>query len=193
MKKTILAASAVLVVLMFFTWWTQRGIRDDIAVLKQLVARYEMREQWMTDVQKKLALAGVKTSGPVLERILDAVWELGEKYDVPKDVFAALIYVESSYNPKAVGTSGEIGLCQLLPETAYNVARAYELPVYSKQDLFVIETNVEIGMLHLRDLSKAHGMARALARYNHGRKWASERGRTYARRVLTRSKDYAVP
>lgn len=37
---------------------------------------------------------------------------------IPKELFSAVISKESNWNPYAVGTSGEVGLGQLMPDTA---------------------------------------------------------------------------
>ena len=46
------------------------------------------------------------------------VQEYGSHYHVPPDFIAALIDVESRWNPHAVSDKGALGLMQLMPETA---------------------------------------------------------------------------
>jgi len=46
------------------------------------------------------------------------IFNAANTYGIPGNLFAALINQESGYNPNAIGTSGEIGLTQLMPATA---------------------------------------------------------------------------
>jgi soluble lytic murein transglycosylase-like protein len=56
----------------------------------------------------------------------------------------AVMAVESGYNPDAVGSSGEIGLMQLMPPTARLLGFAG-----SKAELAVPETNIRLGVTYL--------------------------------------------
>lgn len=49
--------------------------------------------------------------------------QAAKKHNVNPHVIAAIIYKESSFNPAAVGTSGEIGLGQFLPIAAKDIGR----------------------------------------------------------------------
>ena len=41
---------------------------------------------------------------------------VGDLYDIPPNILHALAYVESRYNVNATGTSGDSGLCQIIPK-----------------------------------------------------------------------------
>lgn len=193
MKRMLIIYVLVFLAFGYFVWYAQGETRKEIATMKQLICRYEMRMQWIVDVKKKLiAEPKVKTPEETLERILDAVWENCEKHDIPKNIFVAVIDTESCFSPKAKGSEDEIGLCQLLPETASMLIHAHDLPIYTERDLYNIENNVEIGALFLKDLIWRYGMKRALAHYHHGRKGKSERGQEYAERVLQKARLYAT-
>lgn len=58
----------------------------------------------------------------------------------------AVIQTESSFNPRRVGSSGEIGLMQVLPTTAEWIARKYDIPWKGPQSLYDPSTNVRIGI-----------------------------------------------
>jgi soluble lytic murein transglycosylase-like protein len=93
------------------------------------------------------------------------VHEHAEANDVPPALALALVKVESSFNPKARGRNGEIGLLQIKPQTAR--AMGYK---GSAKALYDAETNLAWGMKYL---GKAHDLAGGdtcgtLLRYNAG-------------------------
>lgn len=73
----------------------------------------------------------------------------------------ALIFAESSYDPRAVSPAGAMGLMQLMPETARR---------YGVRDLFDPEQNVGGGVRHLKDLIEQFegDIELAVAAYNAG-------------------------
>ena len=58
----------------------------------------------------------------------------------------AIIQTESKFNPNAVGTSGEIGLMQVLPRTGEWIAKKYQLPWSDDSSLYNPIVNVRIGI-----------------------------------------------
>lgn len=82
----------------------------------------------------------------------------------------ALIREESRYNPDALSRSKAIGLMQLLPGTAYGVAKRLNVPLSSKQDVFKPEINIKLGTNYLAyTLKRFNGNALlAVASYNGG-------------------------
>lgn len=91
---------------------------------------------------------------PIIDRI-------AARYQLDRDLVHAVVYVESSYDPKAKSSSGCIGLMQLKPSTArrYGVDNAWP-PV----------DNIRAGTLYLRYLIKLFDgdLKLALAGYNAG-------------------------
>jgi soluble lytic murein transglycosylase-like protein len=63
---------------------------------------------------------------------------------LPSEIADSVMAVESGYNPGAIGTSGEIGLMQILPATARMMGFAG-----SDLDLAVPETNIHFGVAYL--------------------------------------------
>jgi len=66
----------------------------------------------------------------------------------------AVIQTESSFNPRRVGSAGEIGLMQVLPKTAEWIAKKYHMPWKGDQSLYDPATNVRMGIRYfalLRD------------------------------------------
>ena len=82
----------------------------------------------------------------------------------------ALVRQESAFNPKAVSRAGALGLMQVMPKTAYRVARSLKIR-YSRSRLTQDpKYNITIGQAYLvRLLEKYHGSPiLALSAYNAG-------------------------
>ena len=82
-------------------------------------------------------------------------------HDVTPALVAAVVGVESGFNPRAVSPKGAAGAMQLMPATA---AR------YGVTDPGDPEQNIDAGVRHLKDLLVQHqgNVALALAAYNAG-------------------------
>jgi soluble lytic murein transglycosylase-like protein len=94
----------------------------------------------------------------------DLIYEMAGRYSVNPYLVAALVQVESAFNPRAVSNKGARGLMQLLPETA----RRFGLQ--KKKDLFDPAKNLEAGIRYLKWLSDRFSgdAVRVLAAYNAG-------------------------
>lgn len=94
----------------------------------------------------------------------ELIYDIAVRHSINPHLVAALIHVESSFNPKAVSRKGAVGLMQLLPDTA----RRFGLK--SKKDLFVPEKNIEAGIRYLKWLNKRFSgdVQKILAAYNAG-------------------------
>jgi soluble lytic murein transglycosylase-like protein len=67
------------------------------------------------------------------------------RYSVPFDFVAAIIDVESAWQPYVVSDKGAAGLMQLMPETAYR---------FGVRNRFRIEENIQGGVAYLAFLMK---------------------------------------
>jgi len=86
-------------------------------------------------------------------------WEYGVDYEMVK----AVIQTESSWNHKAVSTSGAIGLMQVLPSTAMS---EFQTP---EEDLFDPYVNVTVGIKYLSKLDEHFDdLESTLTAYSHG-------------------------
>jgi soluble lytic murein transglycosylase-like protein len=96
-------------------------------------------------------------------RYASLVVPLSEKYGMDWKLVAAVMAIESNYNPRAISAKGAIGLMQLMPSTAalYNV---------SSKQLFNPKKNIEAGVLHLKMLHDRYDgdLSRVIAAYNSG-------------------------
>lgn len=101
--------------------------------------------------------------------------------DIPAPIFLSLISRESKWNPLAVGTSGEIGLTQVMPSTAANPG--YGVPAFDPYD-----TNAALhaSAQYLKALFNITGnWYDALAAYNGGlNNVNSTQTQTYAAQVM---------
>lgn len=107
--------------------------------------------------------------------IYKAAWE--EQHDrgcelvkQNRHFIAAVGFVESGHNPQAVSRAGARGIMQLIPSTAFAVARKYNIEVKSVQDLHDPEKNIRIGAYYLCDLNISSGEEFEIinAKYNYG-------------------------
>ncbi len=101
---------------------------------------------------------------------------------VPVDLLQALMREESALDPLVVSPAGAVGLTQLMPTTAREVARRHKLGRPSHADLTKPSLNIRLGAAYLGELLRRFGgsPALALAAYNAGdgalRRWLGERG-----------------
>jgi hypothetical protein len=116
------------------------------------------------------------------------------RHGVPESLVAAVISVESEYNPRAISRRGARGLMQLMPTTA---------AMLGVRDAFDPAQNVDAGARHLRDLLDrfANDVVLALAAYNAGAQAVVEHGgvppfpetRAFVARVLSRVGRLTMP
>lgn len=102
-------------------------------------------------------------SAPVSQgaRFMNEIREAAQRYGIPEQLIAAVIRVESGFNPRAVSRKGALGLMQLMPSTA---------ALLGVRDAFDPRQNIDGGTRHLRNLIDRFGndLHLALAAYNAG-------------------------
>ena len=94
------------------------------------------------------------------------------QYRVPPELIAALIDVESRWNPRAVSSKGAMGLMQLMPATARR---------FGAFQPFDIEQNIAAGVRYVTTLMwEFHGDLRLVAAaYYAGDRWVGEKQLNY--------------
>jgi soluble lytic murein transglycosylase len=94
----------------------------------------------------------------------------------------AMIRQESAFQTDAISVAGALGLMQLMPETAKQVAKKQQVSIKTTEELFVPDINIDLGTAYLRDLlNKFNGNhLLATAGYNAGpsraKQWAKKYG-----------------
>jgi len=147
-------------------------VRTALIDLKWLVLPHEWREGLNLKPEPQVAeFKPFEIQDPVTAadlplpqfRYANLVLPLSEKYGMDWKLVAAVMAIESNYNPRAVSEKGAIGLMQLMPSTAalYSV---------SSKELFNPKKNIEAGVLHLKMLRDRYDgdLSRVIAAYNSG-------------------------
>ncbi len=133
-------------------------------------------------------VAGIAyVSLPYIERIYyhleytDYIQESADRYQVNPYFIAAMAKCESDFDANATSSAGAVGVMQMMPETAQEVANLglVDSIKYSPQNLKDPEVNINYGAAYLRYLvERYHEMNPAIAAYNAGMgnvdKWLSE-------------------
>ena len=104
-----------------------------------------------------------------LERILQSVHDNAQRFDLDPVMLLAVIHVESRFDPGAVSSKGAMGLMQIRPTTAREVAGSLGIELTADEQLFDPELNILLGSCYLRylvDRFDDHHIA--LSAYNAG-------------------------
>jgi soluble lytic murein transglycosylase len=125
-------------------------------------------------------------------QVASAIIEESEKNGLDPVFVLAVIKTESSFNPLAKGSIGEIGLMQLRPCTAEWIAAKGKIPFRGKRTLENPVENVRIGTFYFKYLRNKFGgeAFKYLAAYNMGaanvRRMIAEdkKPREYSMRVM---------
>jgi hypothetical protein len=122
----------------------------------------EARAVFGTDGGKAAPVVSV---GAVVSKIRPPKWtafihKAAHDYDVAPELIAAVIQVESAFQPRAISSKGAQGLMQLMPATGVSLGLA---------DPFDPEANIRAGVRYLKaQLSRFSSLEEALAAYNAG-------------------------
>ena len=122
------------------------------------------------------------------QAMVQGVADAALRYDVAPETILAVIRIESGFDADATSDAGAVGLMQILPSTAEEVARELRLPWSGGEQLRDPATNIRLGTHYLTKLlARFDDLALALAAYNEGPERVAERRAgtsEYARRVL---------
>ncbi len=116
-------------------------------------------------ISARLAEEGV----PRPRRVGETLVATARKHDLDPLLIVALIEVESGYQSRARSAAGALGLLQVRPATAKEVAAERGLAWRGSAQLLEPETNVRLGTLYLAELlDQFDDLEHALAAYNRG-------------------------
>jgi soluble lytic murein transglycosylase len=103
-------------------------------------------------------------------RHADAIRDAARRYDLDPSLVAAVIYAESRFDEHARSSQGAVGLMQVLPETAAQIADESGGVTFTAADLEDPRVNVRYGCYYLRHALDAYDgdVDAAIASYNAG-------------------------
>lgn len=111
----------------------------------------------------------MRVTPTVRHEIAGTILAAAHRYDLAPELILAMIFTESSFDPHAESAMGAVGLMQLMPATATQLARELEWEWKGRQLLTDPESNILMGSFYLRKLlHRFDDLNVALAAYNVG-------------------------
>ena len=99
----------------------------------------------------------------------DEIKQTAYDYNLEPSLIASLINAESSFDTNAISKRGAIGLMQLQPETATEIANQLNITNFNQEDLLLPNINIQLGCFYLRKLLDIfNNLDSALCAYNAG-------------------------
>lgn len=150
---------------------------------------FRTTDQKVHQVRRLLEGENFVLTGDSRIRFAQYVVTTAEEYEFDPLLILAIMKIESSFNPRAVSYVGALGLMQVMPVAAREVASSFETPYFREVQLFDPYYNVRIGVQYLswlRDMIGDHS-TRMLSAYNMGPTLVKRRGirsTDYSRKVL---------
>jgi len=148
------------------------GMHNLVAVQKSKIAELRANNSHLTTVvrlREVLEDNRVRLARASVEEMATRVDQVSRRYGVSPDMIFAVIQTESAFDPMAVSDRGAVGLMQLLPSTAREVAQELNIQWTDGRILWGPLTNIEMGTFYLRSLiSRFNNVEVALAAYNQG-------------------------
>lgn len=103
-------------------------------------------------VYKKLEKSMTREWKTWLPQLTEELIKACKKHDMDPIFVMAIIQTESRFNAYAKGTSGEIGLMQILPKTGAWIAKKYNIPWRGETSLYDPITNIQLGTAYFAHL-----------------------------------------
>ncbi len=111
----------------------------------------------------------LRVTPTVRHEIATTILEAAHRYDLAPELILAVMFTESSFDPAAESEVGALGLMQIMPATASQLARELEMEWKGRQLLTDPESNILMGSFYLRKLlHRFDDLNVALAAYNVG-------------------------
>ncbi len=103
-------------------------------------------------------------------RIVKAIIKEAKDHGIDPIFIASIIKTESSFNPEARGLAGEVGLMQLMPSTAKEIAERLKIKWRGPKTLLDPINNIRIGTAYISQLRGFFGNKpnRYISAYNAG-------------------------
>lgn len=139
--------------------------RDELERLREHVERLEEQLgvfRFIRDHAPRLSLARQRE----LAQLIAAT---SRRYHLDGSLIAAVIKVESNFDPHALSKEGARGLMQVMPQTGQAVAEELGLTYERPEDLYDARINILIGTRYLHTLLRRfRDLTEALRAYNRG-------------------------
>lgn len=84
----------------------------------------------------------------------EEIIKYSEIYQINPNLIAAVIKVESDFNPHALSPKGAMGLMQIMPNTGNWIAKRMGLDSFDIGQLYDSQMNIELGTWYLQNLHK---------------------------------------
>lgn len=103
------------------------------------------------------------------EKTVEALIEAQKDHGIDALLLTAIIEEESQYDPKGISRKGALGLMQVMPLTAFDIAEERGIDWQNSDVLFDPEINIQIGAAYLAELKEEFiDWGLVLAIYNMG-------------------------
>ena len=148
------------------------GLQTLVAVQKSKLSELKAAKNHLDSVVRLREILSdnrIYLSRSNVEGMATRVEQVSLKYGISSDMIYAVIQAESSFDPRALSNRGAMGLMQLLPSTAREVAAQMNIQWTDDGILWDPMTNLEMGTFYLRSLlTRFDDVGVALAAYNQG-------------------------
>ena len=133
----------------------------------------------VTTVAAVVAVWSTEVKNLYPKKYEETVKSVAEEFGLEEYLVYAMIRTESNFRPEAVSSSGAMGLMQLMPATAQDMADRLKLTDYHMGQLTQPDVNIRLGCCYYNWLLKRFEVTEtAIAAYNAGqtevRKWLAD-------------------
>ena len=149
--------------------FTTKGYSDiELRIAARVAEKWGWHEQAIRAMIKAKAWDDLSPRFPLAYR--DNFVSKARSEDIPVTWSLAIARQESAFMADARSSAGALGLMQLMPATAREVARESNFRLKSNQELTIPETNIELGTAYLGKMFRrfSHNRILASAAYNAG-------------------------
>jgi len=120
-------------------------------------------------VRDFLDRARIRLPKETLEHIANSVHAASTKFQLPPEMILAVIRIESAFDVNALSNKGAVGLMQILPSTAQEIAQELRMEWRGEDLLRDPSANIQMGAYYLtKMIGQFNDLAVALTAYNHG-------------------------
>ncbi|MGH9748861.1 MAG: lytic transglycosylase domain-containing protein [Candidatus Polarisedimenticolia bacterium] len=111
----------------------------------------------------------IRLTPDTVNHIAGSIHEASARFEIPPEMLLAVIRIESAFDPNALSHKGAVGLMQILPSTAQEIAQELRMEWSGDALLRDPSANIAMGAYYLTKLiGQFDDLAVALAAYNHG-------------------------